>query len=210
MSCHRPTFEEFARWAGSAPCVPVYRQLNGDGLTPVSAFVRIEQNRRRFFSRALSAARRWGVIASWGPSPSSGSRPEAMNVVVSVPGDPVADRASRLGRSVRRSSATCRPPSRGSSAWASPIRRWSRGLRGLRCRPIHRTPSPACRATIGVCPTSRSRSSTAWSSSITFARPSWLWPRRISGPASTPAGLTPRPAPGSTISSGGSPHLDPS
>ncbi len=36
-----PSFEAVAELAGQAPCVPIYRQLTGDGLTPVSAFARI-------------------------------------------------------------------------------------------------------------------------------------------------------------------------
>jgi anthranilate synthase component 1 len=40
---HRPAFEEFRRRAGQARCVPVYRQLTGDGLTPVSAFHKVER-----------------------------------------------------------------------------------------------------------------------------------------------------------------------
>src|SRR5205807_818058 len=41
MSPHRPSFEDFSRWVGKSPCVPVYRQLTGDSLTPVLAFGRI-------------------------------------------------------------------------------------------------------------------------------------------------------------------------
>ena len=44
MPVHRPSFEDFAKRVGQAPCVPVYRQLTGDGLTPVSAFCKIERS----------------------------------------------------------------------------------------------------------------------------------------------------------------------
>ena len=52
MSLHRPSFEEFSGWVGKAPCVPVYRQLTGDGLTPVSAFSGSSGPPRRSSSRA--------------------------------------------------------------------------------------------------------------------------------------------------------------
>src|SRR5262245_13987017 len=38
---HRPEFEEFCRLAADYTVVPVYRELTGDTLTPVSAFRRI-------------------------------------------------------------------------------------------------------------------------------------------------------------------------
>src|SRR5262249_32467299 len=44
MSRYRPSYEEFVRCLDSpASCVPVYRQLTGGGLAPVSAFSRIER-----------------------------------------------------------------------------------------------------------------------------------------------------------------------
>ena len=42
-SPHRPALADFLGLAGQAPCVPVYRQLTGDGLTPVSAFRKVER-----------------------------------------------------------------------------------------------------------------------------------------------------------------------
>lgn len=43
-SVFRPSFDDFHRLAEHARCVPVYRQLTGDGLTPVSAFRRIARD----------------------------------------------------------------------------------------------------------------------------------------------------------------------
>ncbi len=39
---HHPDFEAFRALVGQAPCVPVFRRMTSDGLTPVSAFRRIE------------------------------------------------------------------------------------------------------------------------------------------------------------------------
>lgn len=41
MPLHRPDFPEFSRLSGRTPLVPVYRELVGDGLTPVSAYAKI-------------------------------------------------------------------------------------------------------------------------------------------------------------------------
>src|SRR5436190_1755639 len=40
---HRPSFSEFVQLARQATVVPVYRQLIGDTLTPVSAFCKIQE-----------------------------------------------------------------------------------------------------------------------------------------------------------------------
>src|SRR3954451_22884106 len=50
---HRPPFDEFLRWAGRAPCVPVYRQLTGDALTPVSAFAQIARDGPAFLFESV-------------------------------------------------------------------------------------------------------------------------------------------------------------
>ncbi|MDB5352714.1 MAG: anthranilate synthase component [Planctomycetota bacterium] len=41
MPRYRPEFPEFLSLAGESPLVPVYRELVGDGLTPVSAYAKI-------------------------------------------------------------------------------------------------------------------------------------------------------------------------
>src|ERR1700722_1596741 len=56
MNRYRPSFEEFARLFGSASCVPVYRQLTGDGLTPVSAFGPIERSAPSFLFEGVIGA----------------------------------------------------------------------------------------------------------------------------------------------------------
>ena len=43
MGAHRPRFETFQAHARTSRCVPVYRQILGDDLTPVSAYRRLAQ-----------------------------------------------------------------------------------------------------------------------------------------------------------------------
>src|SRR5205809_6723839 len=40
---YRPSYEEYAELARDASVVPIYRQLIGDTLTPVSAFCKIQE-----------------------------------------------------------------------------------------------------------------------------------------------------------------------
>jgi len=92
MNCHRPTFEEFTRWAGTAPCVPVYRQLTGDGLTPVSAFGRIERTAPSFLFESVIGGEKVGRFSFLGTEPFLRFEARGHDVVVTVPGDPGADR----------------------------------------------------------------------------------------------------------------------
>src|SRR4051812_19229873 len=66
---HRPRFDEFARWAAQAPCVPVYRQLTGDGLTPVSAFRRIAQASPSFLFESVIGGEKVGRFSFLGSEP---------------------------------------------------------------------------------------------------------------------------------------------
>jgi anthranilate synthase component I len=69
MSVHRPTFEEFARRVGQAPCVPVYRQLTGDGLTPVSAFRKLERASPSFLFESVIGGEKVGRFSFLGTEP---------------------------------------------------------------------------------------------------------------------------------------------
>src|SRR5262249_47571825 len=69
MTPHRPTFAEFTRWAERAPCVPVYRQLTGDGLTPVSAFRRIERAAPSFLFESVVGGEKVGRYSFLGTEP---------------------------------------------------------------------------------------------------------------------------------------------
>jgi anthranilate synthase component 1 len=109
---HRPTFEEFLRGAEQAPCVPVYRQLTGDGLTPVSAFKRIERSAPSFLFESVIGGEKVGrfsflgtepfvTFEAWGsdvvvtPAPDHGSDPSPVR---STSADPFADLEALLTR----------------------------------------------------------------------------------------------------------------
>jgi anthranilate synthase component 1 len=69
MSVHRPTFSDFCACLGSTSCVPVYRQLNGDGLTPVSAFRRIERSAPSFLFESVIGGEKVGRYSFLGTEP---------------------------------------------------------------------------------------------------------------------------------------------
>ena len=169
-----------------APLVPVYRQLTGDGLTPVSAFGRIERSAPSFLFESVIGGEKVGRFSFLGTEPFLRFEARGQEVTVSVPGDPRRDPPLRVGRPAGRPPATGRTLSRG------PPRRGCPGSRAgpSAMRPTTRsaTPStcPTSRPTTGACPTCRSRSTTGWSSSTISARRSWSWPRPISSRAPTP------------------------
>jgi anthranilate synthase component 1 len=69
MDRHRPTFEEFQGLAGSAACVPVFRQLTGDCLTPVSAYSRIERSAPSFLFESVVGGEKVGRFSFLGTEP---------------------------------------------------------------------------------------------------------------------------------------------
>src|SRR6202011_2522079 len=69
MAPHRPAFAEFARRAGDARCVPVYRQLVGDSLTPVSAFRRIERSAPSLLFESVIGGEKVGRYSLLGTEP---------------------------------------------------------------------------------------------------------------------------------------------
>jgi anthranilate synthase component I len=66
---HRPTFEEFAELARHATVVPVYRQLVGDTLTPVSAFCKIQEGDWSFLFESVVGGERLGRYSFLGSGP---------------------------------------------------------------------------------------------------------------------------------------------
>jgi anthranilate synthase component 1 len=66
---YRPSFEEFAALAGSASLVPVYRQLIGDTLTPVSAFCKIQEGDWAFLFESVVGGERLGRYSFLGSGP---------------------------------------------------------------------------------------------------------------------------------------------
>ena len=177
---YRPTFEEFVELARGATVVPVYRQLIGDTLTPVSRFLQdpggrlgvpVRERRRRRTPGPLQLPRRRPVPPFPGvrqPRPDPDTPPR---------------RHRRPGHAGAR-------PSRPAAAARGDAGRLPRPARCLACRAsaAGRSVMPAttpsatssvCRTrrpTTAACPICASPSTTAWSSSTTSTRPSPSWP----------------------------------
>src|SRR5581483_2758512 len=66
---HRPTFDEFAALAKGATVVPVYRQLIGDTLTPVSAFCKVQEGEWAFLFESVVGGERLGRYSFVGAGP---------------------------------------------------------------------------------------------------------------------------------------------
>jgi anthranilate synthase component 1 len=66
---YRPAFEEFAELARHASVVPVYRQLVGDTLTPVSAFCKIQEGDWSFLFESVVGGERQGRYSFLGSGP---------------------------------------------------------------------------------------------------------------------------------------------
>jgi anthranilate synthase component 1 len=66
---HRPTFEEFVELARGCTLVPVYRQLIGDTLTPVSAFCKIQEGDWSFLFESVVGGERLGRYSFLGAGP---------------------------------------------------------------------------------------------------------------------------------------------
>ncbi len=70
MNRYRPSYDEFARRLDSSvSCVPVFRQLTGDGLTPVSAFRRIERTAPSFLFESVIGGEKVGRFSFVGTEP---------------------------------------------------------------------------------------------------------------------------------------------
>src|SRR4051812_11484245 len=66
---YRPTFEEFVGLSREASLVPVYRQLIGDTLTPVSAFCKIQEGDWAFLFESVVGGERLGRYSFLGSGP---------------------------------------------------------------------------------------------------------------------------------------------
>lgn len=66
---HYPSFEEFQALATNAGLVPVYRQLVGDTLTPVSAFCKIQEGDWSFLFESVVGGERLGRYSFLGSGP---------------------------------------------------------------------------------------------------------------------------------------------
>src|SRR5499433_831180 len=66
---HYPTFDLFNDLARQATVVPVYRQLVGDTLTPVSAFCKIQEGDWAFLFESVVGGERLGRYSFLGSGP---------------------------------------------------------------------------------------------------------------------------------------------
>src|SRR5262245_45249660 len=64
-----PTFEQFVELARDASLVPIYRQLVGDTLTPVSAFCKIQEGDWAFLFESVVGGERLGRYSFLGSGP---------------------------------------------------------------------------------------------------------------------------------------------
>jgi anthranilate synthase component 1 len=68
-SRYRPSFSEFTALARGASLVPVYRQLVGDTLTPVSAFCKVQEEGPAFLFESVVGGERLGRFSFLGSGP---------------------------------------------------------------------------------------------------------------------------------------------
>src|SRR6058998_1029610 len=66
---YRPSLDEFMELARTASLVPVYRQLIGDTLTPVSAFCKIQEGDWSFLFESVVGGERLGRYSFVGSGP---------------------------------------------------------------------------------------------------------------------------------------------
>jgi anthranilate synthase component 1 len=83
---YRPGFEEFAALARQGSVVPVYRQLIGDTLTPVSAFCKIQEGEWSFLFESVVGGERLGRYSFLGSGPFLRFESHDRKVVLHEPG----------------------------------------------------------------------------------------------------------------------------
>ena len=88
---HRPSFEEFAALAAGASLVPVYRQLVGDTLTPVTAFCMLQEGDWSFLFESVVGGERLGRYSFLGSGPFLKFQAFDRRVVLQEPGKPTAE-----------------------------------------------------------------------------------------------------------------------
>jgi anthranilate synthase component 1 len=85
---YRPTFEEFVELARGYSVVPVYRQLIGDTLTPVSAFCKIQEGDWAFLFESVVGGERLGRYSFLGSGPFLTFQAFGNQVQIREPGKP--------------------------------------------------------------------------------------------------------------------------
>jgi anthranilate synthase component I len=92
MPRYRPDFEEYLELRTQAPLVPVYRQLTGDGLTPVSAFPRIARGGPSFLFESVVGGEKVGRYSFLGSEPFLRFEARGRDVSIVLPHDPTNSR----------------------------------------------------------------------------------------------------------------------
>jgi anthranilate synthase component I len=83
---HRPSFDEFSRLAAQGNLVPVYRQLIGDTLTPVTAFCKIQEGDWAFLFESVVNGERLGRYSFLGSGPFLRFQAFGHHVLIERPG----------------------------------------------------------------------------------------------------------------------------
>ena len=176
MSSHRPTFDDFTRLAGKARCVPVYRQLTSDGLTPVSAFARIERNAPSFLFESVIGGEKVGRYSFLGTEPFLSFEARGNDIVVTTPGKPEANRShpltdpfAELQQLVELHHAVHLP---GLPRFAGGAVGYAADHAVRYTEHLTNPPRDHCGSPRPVAFVFRS----GWSGPTTFARPPWSWP----------------------------------
>src|SRR6059058_3749864 len=93
-----PTFDQFVEYARHANLVPVYRQLVGDALTPVSAFCKIQEGDWAFLFESVVAGERVGRYSFLGAGPFLRFQAHGTRVAIQTPrpGSPGAWQTTEL------------------------------------------------------------------------------------------------------------------
>ena len=86
---YQPSFEEFVELARGASVVPVYRQLIGDTLTPVSAFCKIQEGDWAFLFESVVGGERLGRYSFLGSGPFLRFQAHGHRVHIAGPGSSV-------------------------------------------------------------------------------------------------------------------------
>ena len=95
MAKHRPAFDEFLNLAGETPFVPVFRQLTGDGLTPVSAFRKLARGGPSFLFESVIGGEKVGRFSFLGTEPFLRFEARGNEVVVVCSHDPATLQRTR-------------------------------------------------------------------------------------------------------------------
>jgi len=95
MPTHRPEWLDFIALGDRAPFVPVYRQLTGDGLTPVSAFRKMARGGPSFLFESVIGGEKVGRFSFLGTEPFLRFEARGDAVSVTYSHDPANPRRSR-------------------------------------------------------------------------------------------------------------------